>query len=124
MTIYRRGQKYLKKKHYSCNKQNSRITLHCKKKLRNSWICFDQTFLGLGLGKFFPARESLESDFPAGIRQNPFLQCTYYPFNVAHLRILLRLRLYSNFTKKQDCAFGNANTGEFVKFSTITLKNQ
>jgi len=39
-------------------------TIHCKKNVRDSWICFDQTFLGLGL--LFPARESLVSDIPAG----------------------------------------------------------
>ena len=33
---------------------------------QNFWICLDQTFLGLGLGKSFPARESLVSDIPAG----------------------------------------------------------
>jgi len=36
-----------------------------KKKLRDSWICFYQTFLGLELGTLFPARESLVSDIPA-----------------------------------------------------------
>ena len=36
------------------------------KKLRDSWFCFYQTFLGLGLGKLFPARESFVSDIPAG----------------------------------------------------------
>ena len=30
-----------------------------KKKLRDFWICLNQTFLGLGLGKLFTARESL-----------------------------------------------------------------
>jgi len=39
-----------------------------KKNLRDSWISFDQIFLGLGLGKLFPARESLVSDIPAGDR--------------------------------------------------------
>ena len=34
--------------------------------LRDSWIIFDQTFQGLGMGKLFPARESLVSDIPAG----------------------------------------------------------
>jgi len=34
--------------------------------LRDSWICFDQIFLGLGLGKLYPARGSLVSDIPAG----------------------------------------------------------
>ena len=47
-----------------------------KKKLRDSWICFDQTFLGLV--KLFPAWESLVSDIPAGDGNTakPFLQCT------------------------------------------------
>jgi len=51
--------------------------LHCKKKLQDSWIYFDQTFLGLGLGKLFPARESLVSDILAGDGNpvNLFLQC-------------------------------------------------
>jgi len=38
--------------------------------LQDSWICFDQTFLGLGLGKLFPASESLVSDNPAGDRNS------------------------------------------------------
>ena len=44
----------------------SRIVVHCKRKnFRDSWIYFDQTLLGLG--KLFPARESLVgSDIPAG----------------------------------------------------------
>jgi len=39
---------------------------------------FDRTFLGLGLGKLFPARESLVSGIPAGDWKiaKPFLQCT------------------------------------------------
>jgi len=38
----------------------------------------DQTFLGLGLGKLFPARESLVSDILAGDGKslNLYLQCT------------------------------------------------
>jgi hypothetical protein len=41
--------------------------LHCKFFfLQDSWIGFYQTFLGLGLGKLFPARESLVSDILAG----------------------------------------------------------
>ena len=43
-----------------------RRRLHCKTKLRDSWIFMDQTFLGLGLGKLFPAREILVSDITAG----------------------------------------------------------
>jgi len=37
----------------------------------------DRTFLGLGLGKLFPVRESLVSDIPAGDGNplNLFLQC-------------------------------------------------
>jgi len=31
-------------------------TTHCKKNVQDSWIWFDQTFLGLGMGKLFPAR--------------------------------------------------------------------
>ena len=42
------------------------MVLHCKKKLRDAWICFDQTFLGLGLGKLFQAKKSLVSVIPAG----------------------------------------------------------
>jgi len=41
-------------------------TPHFKKKLRDSWICFDQTFPGRGKGILFPARETLVSDIPAG----------------------------------------------------------
>jgi len=37
-----------------------------KKKLWDSCIFFDQTFLGLELGTLPPARESLLSDIPAG----------------------------------------------------------
>jgi len=53
--------------------------LNCKKNLRDSWIFVDQTFLGLGLGTLFPARESLVSDIPAGDGNiaKLFLQCTY-----------------------------------------------
>jgi len=39
---------------------------HCKKYLRDSWVCFDQTLLGLGMGNIFSARESLVSDISAG----------------------------------------------------------
>jgi len=51
--------------------------IHLEKKLSNSWICFDQTFLELGLGKLFPARQSLVNDIPAVDRNTakPFLQC-------------------------------------------------
>jgi hypothetical protein len=47
------------------------------KKIRDSWICFDQTFLRRGMGILFSARESLVSDIPAG-EGNPLnlsLQC-------------------------------------------------
>jgi len=43
---------------------------HTVKKIRDSWIYFDQTFQGLGLGKLFPARESLVSDILAGDRKS------------------------------------------------------
>jgi len=41
-------------------------------------IFFDQTFRGLGLGRLFPATESLVSDIPAGDGKslNLYLQCT------------------------------------------------
>jgi len=53
------------------------LWIHCKKNVRNSCLFFHQTFLGLGLGKSFPARESLVSGIPAGVGnpQNLFLQC-------------------------------------------------
>ena len=44
--------------------------VHCKINLRDSWINYDQTFLGLGLGKCFPARESLVSDISTGDRKS------------------------------------------------------
>ena len=46
--------------------------------LRDSWIIFDQTFQGLGLGTLFPARESLVSDILAGDGKSLciYLQCT------------------------------------------------
>jgi len=52
-------------------------TVHGKKHVRNSWIRFDQTSLGLGPGKLFPAMESLVSDIPVGDGNTakPFLQC-------------------------------------------------
>jgi len=56
-----------------------KLTSHCKKNLLDSWTCFDQTFLRLGLGKFFPARESLASDILAGDGKTAtlFLQCRH-----------------------------------------------
>jgi len=55
---------------------------HCEKKLRDSWIFFDQTFQGLELGRLFPARESLVSDIPAGDGKSPNLysQCFMQAF--------------------------------------------
>jgi len=50
---------------YCAFKKFSSVNLHCKQILGDSWICYGQTFLGLGLGKLFPARESLVSDIPA-----------------------------------------------------------
>jgi hypothetical protein len=54
--------------------------LHCKKLLRDSWIYFDQNFLGQELGRLFPARESLVSVIPAGDGnpRNHFLQCGHF----------------------------------------------
>jgi len=52
---------------------------HCKRNLRDSWSCVDQTSLGLGLGKLFPARESLVSDLPAGDGN------TAKPFFIVHI---------------------------------------
>jgi len=51
------------------------MSIPYKKKLRDSY----QTFLGLGLGKLFPARESLVSDIPAGYGKllNIYLQCWF-----------------------------------------------
>jgi len=47
------------------------------KNVRYSGSCFDQTFLGLGLGRLFPASESFVSDIPAGDGNplNLYLQC-------------------------------------------------
>ena len=55
------------------------LTVHYTvKNVRDSWICFDQTLLGLGPGKLFPARESLVCDILAGDRNplNLFLHCS------------------------------------------------
>jgi hypothetical protein len=56
------------------------LTLHSKKKWRDSWIFFYQTFHGPGLGKLFPARASLVSDISAGDRKslNLYLQCSVW----------------------------------------------
>jgi len=50
------------------------------KKLTRFLDSFDQTFLGLGLGKLFPARESLVSDIPAGDGKSLglYLQCVSF----------------------------------------------
>jgi len=64
--------KYKNKPIFSQNLRGSTV-----KKLRYSWIFVDQTFLRLGLGKLFPAKESLVSDIPAGDGNvvSLFLQC-------------------------------------------------
>ena len=51
--------------------------LQCKKCIQDSWICFDQTLMGLELGQLFPTRESLVSYILAGDGNTakPFLQC-------------------------------------------------
>jgi len=52
---------------------------------------FDLAFLGLGLGKLFPARESLVSDIPAGDGKLPnlYLQCMYLTnFRACHDKFL------------------------------------
>jgi len=51
-------------------------SVNCKKDLRDFWTYFDRTFLGLGLGKLFPAKESLVDDILAGDvnTAKPFLQ--------------------------------------------------
>jgi len=45
---------------------NQGFIIPLQKNLRDSWIVFHQTFLGLELGTLFPARESFVSDIPAG----------------------------------------------------------
>ena len=66
------------------------IHVHCKKILRDSWIIFDQTFQGLGLGTLFPARESLVSDIPAGDGKsiNLYLQCTVHCTVYFHIQVM------------------------------------
>jgi len=63
--------------------------VHCKKKSRDSWICFDQTSQGPGLGQLFGARECLVSDIPAGDGKslNLYLQCKHMPRNVSGIHI-------------------------------------
>jgi len=51
---------------------NGQVPYTVKKKFRDSFICFDQTFLGLGMGKLFPARESLVIPAGAGNTAKPF----------------------------------------------------
>jgi len=65
------------------------------KNVRNFWICLDQTFQGLGMGKLFPVRESLESDIPAGDRNTakPLLQCRLEPRTVETEALAVRQRM-------------------------------
>jgi len=68
-----------------CTSDLNKQEIYTEKNLRDSWICFDQTFLGLGLGKeqyVFPARERLVSDIPAGDRNTakPF----FYSVSLLH----------------------------------------
>ena len=58
--------------------------LYCEKIFKDSWICFDQTILGLGLDRLFPAMESLVSDIPAGDRN------TATPFFTVNIRDWIR----------------------------------
>jgi len=66
---------------------DARDDLHTKKKLLDSWFFFDQTFLGLGLGKLFPARESLVSDIPAGDGNTaqPFFYRVHSPLHISDM---------------------------------------
>jgi len=79
-----------------------------KKNLRDSWICFDQTFLGLGLSKLFPARENLVSDIPAGdgTPLNLFLQCTICPLFRAQLFFSDRFLLKKEWNIAKPCGLG------------------
>jgi len=76
--------------------------LHCKLFLRDSWICFAQTFQGLGLGKLFPARESLVSNILAGDGNTAylFLQC-----NVNLMRLIVNIPMCTIIT----CIWRRAN---------------
>ena len=67
-------------KRMSKNKKRIYTSIHCKENLPDSWICYDQTLLGLGFGRLFPARESLVSDILAGDGNliNLFLQCRWW----------------------------------------------
>jgi len=83
---------------------------HFKNKLRDSWIRFDQTFQGLGLGTLFPARESLVSEIPAGegkslnlylqCKQTTFLCCRGFGSIPLPLQDLLGKNLYATQTGK------------------------
>jgi len=65
-----------------------KIALHRTKKNTRFLDFFDQTFLGLGLGKLFLTRESLVSDIPAGDGNiaKPFM--TVYSQAVSHAQPL------------------------------------
>jgi len=67
------------------------------KTLRDSWICFDQTFLGRGMGILFPARESLVKDIPAGDGNPPnlYLQCGIWNLGPGHDVLALKSSLKS-----------------------------
>jgi len=80
------------------------------KKLRDSWICFDQTSLGLGLGKLFPARESLVSDIPAGDENTakPFFTVYVLRNTALFMRMFLLLStywLYQYMNRNPFCVF-------------------
>jgi len=68
---------------------HERNSVHCKKNVRDSWIFFDQTFLGLGLGKLFQARESLVSDILAGDRN------VAEPFFTVYVKLVTIFSLFS-----------------------------
>ena len=89
--------------------------VHCKKKLRYSWIFCDQTFQGLGLGTLFPAGESLVSDIPAGDGKslNLYLQCM--PIDIRYDR--------GGKNTDQNCLYIDvfpAPTSRFLKVSPVT----
>jgi len=48
----------------------SMMTINTEKKITRFLDFFYQIFLGLGLGKLFPTRESLVSDIPAGDKKS------------------------------------------------------
>jgi len=85
-------------------RHNIHHPLHCEQYLRDSWICFDQTFLGLGLGKLFPARESLVSDIPAGDKNTAkpfFTVCLLLPALATHVLIPINITRISNWKNKR-----------------------